>query len=198
MKNITIRFADENDAKEILAIYTPYVKDTTITFECIVPTLEEFKARINKISSIYPYLVCLIDNKIIGYAYASRQRERDAYQWNAELSIYLDNKYLNLGIGTLLYKALLEILKLQNIYNVYGVITTPNPKSEKLHEKLGFTKLGVFHNTGYKFKAWHNVSWFEKALSEYIVPPAELTPINKVNKNQVDEIISKYINLLNK
>jgi phosphinothricin acetyltransferase len=150
MKKQTIRLAQETDAAEILKIYDTYVKETVITFECETPSLDEFRDRIKEISSDYPYVVCVSDEKIIGYAYAHRQMERAAYQWNAELSVYIDKIFFRRGVGKALYSALIEILRMQNVRNVYGGVTSPNENSEKLHEYFGFRKLGVYHNTGYK------------------------------------------------
>lgn len=196
MKNINIRFIKENDAPEILSIYRPYIEETTITFECITPSLSDFEKRIKKISAFYPYLVCEIDNKVIGYAYAGKIRERDAYMWDAELSIYLDKQFQNLGIGKILYKTLIEILKLQNVYNVYGVITLPNDGSVKLHKKLGFNTIGIFHNTGYKFDSWRDVIWLEKNIKEFNGSPETLTAIHDVDKTDIDEVLLKYNNKL--
>lgn len=197
METKLIRFVEEKDIESILNIYKPYIENTSITFECEVPSLENFKSRVNKISSFYPYLVCEVDNKVIGYAYAGKIREREAYKWNAELSIYLDNKYVSLGIGKILYMALIDILKLQNIYNIYGVITLPNDKSVKLHNNLGFRTLGVFKNTGYKADAWHDVIWFEKNIKPYDDPPNTLKAIDQVATPDIELVLSKYNQKLN-
>ncbi|MGD1823186.1 MAG: GNAT family N-acetyltransferase [Pleomorphochaeta sp.] len=195
MNNIKFRLMEIKDAQEILNIYKPYIEDTSITFECTVPTLVNFEKRLINISKKYSYLVCEVDNKIIGYAYGSRLREREAYQWDAELSIYLNQEYVNLGIGKLLYCALIDMLKLQNIHNVYGVITQPNEKSENLHSKLGFSKIGVFHNTGNKFNAWRDVVWYEKNILDFEKNPTPIIPITEVEKKSIYKILSKY-NLL--
>ncbi len=138
-----IRQATEADAAHILAIYAPYIQKTAITFEYEVPSLAAFQARIRSITEMYPYLVCLIDQTIVGYAYAHKQMERAAYQWNAELSIYLDPTYVHQGIGKALYAALLAILTLQNVQNVYAGVTVPNHSSENLHTFFGFQPVGI-------------------------------------------------------
>lgn len=173
-EDLIFRFATENDAKEILEIYRPYVENTTITFEYEVPSVKEFKERIMKILEEYPYIVCEYDKKIIGYAYAHRVWSRAAYQWDAELSIYTNENYSGNGIGKKLYKMLMEILKLQNVVNVYGCVTYPNENSDKLHEYLGFNKVGIFKNAGYKFGKWIGVTWFEKAILEHCENPKPL------------------------
>ncbi|MDO4273275.1 MAG: GNAT family N-acetyltransferase [Eubacteriales bacterium] len=189
MTGKTIRFAEENDAAEILSIYEPYIKDTAVTFEYETPSLDEFSQRIRNISSQYPYIVCISDNKIIGYAYAHRHMERAAYQWNAELSVYIEKSCLRCGTGKILYQALIDILKLQNIRNVYGCVTSPNPNSEKLHEYFGFKKSGVYHNTGFKCGAWRDVIWFEKQINDHTLNPAPFLPIQYVDKKILEGIL---------
>jgi len=198
MKNLIIRMAEETDAEEILAIYAFYITKTPITFECEIPSIIDFKKRIREISSGYPFLVCLIDGKIVGYAYAHKQMERAAYQWNAELSAYLDENFVSLGIGKALCNALLEILKLQNIQNVYGGVTSPNIKSENLHRSLGFELLGVYHNTGYKCNKWHDVMWFEKHIGNHELEPLAFKKIGNVNGRIVNDILNKNCELIMK
>ena len=197
MKTKVIRLARETDAAEILEIYKPYIEDTAITFECEVPSFAEFGNRIKEISFAYPYLVCTSNQKIIGYAYAHRQMEREAYQWNAELSVYLEKTYFHCGVGKTLYQALIDILKMQNVRNVYGGVTSPNDNSERLHESLGFKKLGVYHNTGYKHGAWHDVAWFEKAIDDRILEPQPFLSIQEIDQETVENILDQYAEKLN-
>ena len=192
MSEAIIRFVQISDAEDILRIYEPYVKDTAITFEYQVPSLATFKERITAISTAYPYLVCLIEGKIVGYAYAYKQMERAAYQWNAELSIYLDKPYYHRGIGKALYGCLIEILKLQNIQNIYGVVSSPNLNSEKLHEYLGFRKCNVLHNTGYKLGAWRDVTWYEKSINSHGLEPDPFLPIDQIDSGKLTAILNQY------
>jgi phosphinothricin acetyltransferase len=191
MSTFTFRLAKETDTEAILKIYAPYVKDTSITFEYDVPSAEEFRKRIEHISPEYPYIVCEIDGSVVGYAYAHRHMERAAYQWNAELSVYIDRMLLRGGLGKALYGVLIEILKLQNVRNVYGCVTSPNENSEKLHERFGFKKLGIFHNAGYKCGAWHDVSWFEMSIGKYDNDPKPFMPIKEVDKKMIDKILNR-------
>ena len=101
-----IRTVVLEDAAAILAIYAPYILNTSITFEYEVPTLEEFTARIDRIRTTHPYLVYVEEGKVIGYAYATKFRERAAYQWDAELSVYLNQECRGRGVGRKLYSAL--------------------------------------------------------------------------------------------
>lgn len=192
-----IRFAKEEEAAGILSVYEPYVRETAITFECETPSLDEFRERIREISRDYPYLVCLMDGRIAGYAYAHRQMERQAYQWNAELSVYIAKDCLRCGIGKALYGVLTDILRLQNVRNLYGGVTSPNANSEKLHESMGFKRLGVYHATGYKCGAWHDVAWFEKRIGDSAAHPAPFKSIREIDKTRLDEILSYHTRSLN-
>lgn len=182
------RLATIEDTKELLAIYAQYI-NTPITFEYELPTEGEFVNRIKSIQGIYPYVVCELNRKIIGYAYAHRQKEREAYKWNVELSIYIDKNFTSKGIGRKLYEKLLEILKIQEIKTVYGGVTLPNEKSEKLHYSLGFKKIGIYNNTGYKCGEWHTVVCFEKVINEYILNPKEFIEIDKISEKIIKKIL---------
>lgn len=189
----TIRLAESSDVSALRAIYAPYVEKTAITFEVETPEAAEFEARRLKTLKNYPYLVGQEDDKIIGYAYAAPQMERAAYQWNATLSVYLAETHRGRGLGEKLYLALMDILNLQNVINVYGGVTWPNPASEKLHHKLGFTPLGRYARTGYKLGRWHDVVWFEKSLTPAPPsPPLPLRPFISLDPAEVAAILLKY------
>lgn len=184
-----IRFATPEDSPAIVAIYAQYI-NTPITFEYSLPSEYEFSKRIAEISSVYPYLVCEKEGRITGYAYAHRHMEREAYQWNAELSVYLSASCVSRGLGKRLYTVLIEILRLQGIKTVYGGVTVPNQKSEALHKALGFTVLGTYHNAGYKDGRWHDVMWFEKAIALYDDLPRPIVSIACISAEQLQQIIS--------
>lgn len=192
---MNIRFASISDSAALLDIYGQYI-DTPVTFECRLPTEEEFAARVAGISREYPYLVCEDGGRVVGYAYAHRQKEREAYQWNAELSVYLDRSYTSKGIGRTLYSALMELLALQGIKTVYGVVTQPNEKSEGLHESLGFGDAGIHHCTGYKCGRWHDVRWFEKQIAPYEEEPAPIRSIGEIPWEELEAVLQKYGRIL--
>nr|UWI51727.1 GNAT family N-acetyltransferase [Clostridioides difficile] len=191
MEKVKIRLAKETDAEEILEVYTPYITNTAITFEYDVPNISDFKNRIKTICSKYPYLVCLIDEKIVGYAYAHEHNERTAYQWNAGLSIYVDEKFVSCKIGIALYNSIIDILKLQNIQNLYVSITSPNIKSERLHQHFGFKLCGTYHNTGYKFGSWHDVMLFEKYIGTHPIKPDYIKTIKQIDSKEISPILEK-------
>ena len=188
-ENLIFRFATEEDAEKILKIYKPYIENTTIKFEYEVPSVEEFKGRIKEVSEKYPYIVCECGNKIAGYAYAYKIWTRAAYQWDTELSVYTDEKFYGNGIGKKLYKILIEILKLQNVVNVYGLVTYPNENSEKLHNYFGFKKAAYFENSGYKFGKWIGVTWFEKAINEHFDNPKPVRKVSEIDEEKVRRIL---------
>ncbi len=187
-----IRLATPKDSSMLRNIYGQYIH-TPITFECDLPCQKEFAQRIRDILLSYPYLVGEENGQVIGYAYAHRQMERKAYQWNAELSVYLDESFTSKGWGKRLYSALIDILKLQGVRTVYGGVTLPNSKSEGLHRSLGFTPLGTYHNTGYKCGKWHHVMWFEKPIGSYDKELKPIVPIGEISEKRIQEILYRCV-----
>lgn len=183
-----IRLATAQDCRALLDIYAQYI-ETSVTFECQLPSEQAFALRMAGIAKDYPYLVCEQNQRIIGYAYAHRHMEREAYQWNAELSVYLDPSFTSKGLGKKLYLTLIEILKRQGIKTVYGCVTTPNTKSEGLHTALGFELLGTYHKAGYKNGAWRDVKWFEKPIAAYDCPPEPIVSIRQLAAEVLEKIM---------
>lgn len=173
---MTIRPVKLSDAPAILAIYAPYITDSVITFEYDVPTVTEFTERIQNIQKQLPYLVAEVDGRVLGYAYASRHRDRIAYQWSVETSVYVHPNGHRQGIARQLYTTLFNLLRRQGYYNAYAGITLPNLKSEAFHQTMGFEPVGTFANIGYKFGAWHDVAWFQLTLQPHVVDPLPPTP----------------------
>lgn len=190
--NLKIRLANENDYTSILKIYEPYITDTAITFEYKVPSINDFRKRLTNIQKTFPLIVCEIDNIVAGYAYISRFREREAYDWSTESSIYINPFYQGKSIGKALYFALIESAKLLGYCNIYGVVTMPNFKSEKLHDSFGFTTIGVTHNVGFKFGSWLDVKWYELNINEYSKHPEKPKLINEIaDTNEFNLIMEK-------
>ncbi len=186
-KEITVRVATEDDARVLLDLYAPYVEQTAITFEYEVPTVDEFRNRITHTLERYPYLVAKLDGMPVGYAYASPFKDRPAYDWSVETSIYVGMEHKRLGIGRKLYDELERLLKKQGILNVNACIAYPRVEDEHLtmdsvhfHEHLGYRMVGCFHDSGYKFDQWYDMVWMEKMIGEHrsgqpaVVPFAEL------------------------
>ena len=173
--DIIIRDAKVTDAKAIQTIYTPYVETTAITFEYNVPSEEEFCRRIETVQQKYPWIVAMVNGKVVGYAYASAFKPRDAYQWAIETSIYVDNNNKRSGIGRQLHEALEQRLKMQGILNMNACISFIEPEDEYLtqdsvrfHERLGYQKVAHFHQCGKKFNRWYDIIWMEKMIGEHL------------------------------
>lgn len=184
-----IRFVTIEDTEKLLNIYNQYI-DTNITFEYKLPSVDEFRQRIIDISRDYPYIVLENNDAICGYAYAHRFKERDAYAWGAELSIYLDKNICAKGYGKKLYLTLIEILKLQGVKTVYACVTGKNTNSENFHEHLGFKTVGTFKNAGYKNNSWHNIVWFEKQINDYDINPQQIISVKDLDIVKIQEIFN--------
>ena len=161
---VRIRLAAREDAADILEIYAPIVRDTHISFETSVPSEAEIADRISRTLRQYPWLVCEIDGKLAGYAYASPFRSRAAYQWTAETTVYVHPDYQGRGVARALYRSLIAILRDQGYRNAIGVIALPNAASVRAHEAIGFRKIGVIGSAGYKDGDWHDTGWWQLEL----------------------------------
>ncbi len=169
-----------SDAEELLRIYTPYILHTAITFETSVLGIEEWMERIEKVRKEFPWLVAKSQGQIIGYAYATKFRERSAYDWCCESSIYLDDAFQGKGIAQELYSQLFRVLKKQGYVNVYAIMTSPNPKSEKFHRSFGFYDVGRFTKSGYKLGKWWDTHWMQYHLGEHENPPRKIIPYSEI------------------
>ena len=162
------------DAEELLSIYAPYVRDTAISFEYEVPSLADFQDRIRSVSSALPYIKAVEDGEILGYAYAGKFKNRKAYDWSVEVTVYVRKNSRRSGVGKLLYHALEDSLKRIGVLNMNACIARPKKNDEYLsddsyhfHEKRGFHLVGTFHNSGYKFDTWYDMIWMEKIIGEH-------------------------------
>lgn len=193
-----IRLAQESDAENMLSIYAPIVRETAISFEVEPPSIAQFQQRIRDILKWTPWLVCEIDGKTIGYAYAGKHRQRAAYQWCVESSVYVGVDSRGKGVGKALYTSLLKVLQLQGFYNVYAGITVPNPASVALHEAVGFSPVGVYQLIGYKLGKWHDVGWWQLSLKPERISPVTLPlALSQVkNSDQWQESIIIGLSLL--
>ena len=187
----TIRFVCESDAAELAALYAPYIP-TPVTFEYEAPGSEEFAARIREFSSSFPFLVAQSGGEIIGYAYAHRYQERAAYQWSAELSVYVKEGHKRQGIGSVLYRCMFELLKLQRYQTLYARVSTSNPVSVLMHESLGFVQAGVTHDTGYKGGVWHGVHTLEKSIGGHETPPLPILSIHELDPQAVRQVLEAH------
>lgn len=159
-----IRDARESDGEALAAIYNPYITEGVISFEYDAVDEAEMARRIQRITERYPWIVYESDGQIQGYAYASRWKERAAYHFCAETTVYLRQGQEGKGLGTKLYRELLRRLPFHDVKIAIGCIALPNEASVALHEKLGFEKVGHFPQVGYKYDRWIDIGYWRKAL----------------------------------
>ena len=184
-----LRLAHPADASAILEIYAPYIRDTSITFETEVPSIRDFEDRICNYLVNWPWLVYEENGRVAGYAYASRYRERTAYQWGVECSVYIHDDFHRQGIARILYIALFRILKELGYRNVYAVINLPNDQSVALHESMGFRHFATFEKVGYKLGKWKNVGWWQLIINEYVHDPAPVKKFSELSELEINNLI---------
>jgi L-amino acid N-acyltransferase YncA len=172
-----VRLATPGDGAACAAIYAPYVAETAISFELVPPTADEMAARIARVTAHWPWLVVEVDGVVRGYAYATRHRERPAYDWTTETTVYVDRAFHGRGLGRTAMRALIAVLRLQGFHLVVAGITAPNPGSFGLHRALGFGRIGEFEAIGWKSDAWHGVEFWGLELSPRDPVPDPVTPI---------------------
>ncbi len=174
-----LRLATSADAEAILAIYEPIVRETAISFELDPPTVAEMKRRIESTLTTLPWLVCEAEAGIVGYAYASRHRERAAYQWSVDVSVYVAQENRGGGVARRLYTALLGMLDDLGYYNAFAGIALPNPASVGFHQSMGFRPIGIYHKVGYKLGVWHDVGWWQRVLHVHGQMPGTPRPMRE-------------------
>ena len=164
MSDLVIRAATRADAPGVQAIYAPMVEHTVISFEEVPPTIREMADRIDATSANYPYLIAERYGVVLGYAYASRHRERAAYRSSVDVTVYIAEGARRSGTGRALYSKLLPILASRGFHAAFAGIALPNPGSIALHERVGFTQVGIYREVGSKFGRWHDVGWWQRLL----------------------------------
>lgn len=191
LKAVRIRRATPADAEALLGIYAPYVEHTVITFEYLVPTLEEFRERIRHTLEKYPYILAEQEEtgEILGYAYTGPFKERAAYDWGVETTVYVKQDCKRGGIGKKLYTALEKVSAAQHILNMNACIGYPVEEDEYLtqdsahfHEHLGYRLVGEFHSCGFKFGRWYDMIWMEKLIGTHTAEPDPVIPFPKLDE----------------
>jgi L-amino acid N-acyltransferase YncA len=178
----TIRLARPGDSAAVAAIYAPAVIGRATSFEYGPPDAEEMARRIAKVHPSHPWLVAERGGEVVGYAYGSRHKERDAYAWSVDVSVYVRADLQRAGIGRGLYTALFAILALQGYRTAVAGATLPNPGSVGLHTAMGFRPVGVYEGVGYKLGRWHDVAWFTRPLGPREPDPPAPLPIPEVER----------------
>jgi phosphinothricin acetyltransferase len=174
---LSLRLACPDDAESIARIYAPNVAGSVTSFEQRPPSAEETGERVSATLQATPWLVCEDGGEVIGYAYASAHRERAAYRWSLDASVYVAPGARRRGVGRALYTSLFALVRLQGYYAVHAGITLPNVASVALHEALGFLPVGVFRAVGHKLGGWHDVGWWQLELAPRVGVPSEPRPL---------------------
>lgn len=173
----TIRWAHADDAEAIAEIYAQSVVESVVSFEAVAPDADEMRARMARVQAAGPWLVCEQAGRVVGYSYAGRHRERAAYRWCLDGSIFVDRAHHRRGVGRALYGVLLSLARAQGYCAMHAGITLPNAASAGLHEAFGFRPVAVFPKVGWKLGAWHDVGWWQLELAARdAAPGALLTP----------------------
>jgi L-amino acid N-acyltransferase YncA len=175
-----IRFATIDDAAAVQAIYAPEVAHGTASFETEPPDVAEMARRIAATLPTWPWLVWDQHGRVLGYAYASRHREREAYRWSIDTAVYVSPDCRGRGIALGLYRRLFEITARQGFHAAFAGVATPNPASEALHRAVGFSLIGVYPEVGFKHGRWRDVGWWRRELAPAAGEPAEPIPFGRL------------------
>lgn len=185
----SIHAATPNDAADLLAIYRPYITQTAITFEVEPPSVKEFRERIQGIVGHYPWIVARDqDGTALGYAYAWAYKQRAAYDWSAETSIYIRQDMRGQGLGRILYSSLEEVLVLQGFRNALASISCTDRDidpfltngSIRFHQRMGFREVGILHDCGFKLGRWYSMLIMEKMIGSHDEAPRAITPFPEI------------------
>jgi len=182
-----IRRAVPADAPAVAAIYAHYVRETAITFATEAPTAADYATRMA--DGRFPFLVAEESGCVLGFIYAAPFRQKEAYRWDVELTLYLRPECTGRGMGSRLMRTLLALLKAQGFLLAYSCITSSNAPSLALHHKLGFAALGEFLRTGFKHGQWHGVTWMQYALGTFSDAPQEPVPVSSLAADTVSRIL---------
>lgn len=180
--DFSIRMATLDDAVAIQAIYEPYIINTSITFEYKPIPVQAFQKRMETVLKEFPWLVYEIQGKVVGYAYCSRFKERAAFDWDCECSVYIDQDYHRRGIASALYQKLFELVEKQGYYTIYSLINNSHQSSIELHKKFGFEEIAVYRNTGFKLGKWWDLLVMEKRIR-----PLDDHPVKPKTVHQIGE-----------
>ena len=181
MTKVAVRPATPEDAAAIAAIYRPYVERGTVSFELRAPDERIMRQRMASSEGLYPWLVVTEGEggQVLGYAYASAFRDRPAYRYTIETTVYLREGTVGRGNGRQLYAALIDTVRAQGFTHAIGVIALPNDQSIRLHESVGFRRTGVLREAGYKDGRWIDVGFWQVELNDATIPPMEPKPFSE-------------------
>ena len=180
-----VRLATLADAKEIAAIYAPFVADTHVSFEEVPPHPDAMRERLVATRDTMPWIVCERNGRVAGYAYASAHRTRAAYRFSVDTSAYVADADRGTGVGRAMYAALIRVLTAQQFANAFAGIALPNDASLALHRELGFEEVGRYRNVGFKDGAWRDTVWLQRSLATRTLPPLEPLALRELSAETI-------------
>lgn len=180
---MSIRLAQPADGPRLAEIYRPAIEVTGVSFEEVAPDGAEMRRRVASVLRTLPWVVAEDGDGISGYAYASAHRQRPAYAWSVEVSIYVDTMRHRSGTGRQLYEGLFGYLRRQQVQSAFAGIVLPNPASEGFHRAMGFTEVGRYQRVGYKHGRWCDTLWMQRVLGDFAVPPRPVIPLAQLMEN---------------
>ncbi|BCX79218.1 GNAT family N-acetyltransferase [Campylobacter sp. 19-13652] len=188
-----ICLATASDAGQIAQIYSYYVKNTAITFDYEAPDESAIGEQIKATLRQYPFIVAKEQGRVVGYAYASKLKNRQAYDWAVESSIYLPNTHISSGIGSALYDVLEGLLRAQGVASVFACIAAGHELEQSasilFHARRGFSEVGRWLGCGFKFNRWYDVIWMQKQLCDPGDSPKEPKPILELEARRLSDIL---------
>ncbi|MDX1477558.1 MAG: GNAT family N-acetyltransferase [Saprospiraceae bacterium] len=184
-----LRLTERGDVREILRIYAPYILEHWTSFEERVPDEAGMWSRIAL--GDYPWLSAVTPAGLAGYAYAGPHRQRAAYRWSCEVSVYVDHPWLRRGLASRLYGCLFALLQAQGLHLALAGVVVPNPPSMAFHQALGFEVVGTYRNIGYKQGAWRDVCWLQKQLIPAVGEPGPLRPFHDLDAKLIRDILEE-------
>lgn len=189
-RDARIRIARRSDAAAVRDVYAPFCESSAVTFEESPPSEAEMADRIGSTLETHPWLVCEVEGAVVGYAYAGRLRNRRAYEWVVELSVYVAESARRSGVGRALYESLFATLERQGFLEAYAVTTLPNPSTVRFHERLGFERVVDFPAMGYTQGEWHDVCWWRRSIAEKSAAPDQPTPFSTLREDPAIDVES--------
>ena len=196
MGNLKLRLAGAEDAGAVSEIYRDYVAHTAVTFAGRAPSEEELRERIASDGAVYPVLVCEMEGRVLGFAYAARHMESAAFDFNAAVAMFVDKDAGGKGVGRALYDALERMLRAMGVINLYSQVAAPNPKAQHLHTAMGYMEAGRLHKAGFSQGRWRDVIFYEKSLALHDAAPKAVCPVRALEEAQIAECLRQGARLL--
>jgi len=175
LSEVEVRNVVTDDAERIAAIYEHHVLNGTASYEIEPPSVDVTRAKVERITARgWPFLVARVDGAVVGYCYAEQLRDRPAYRYTCENSIYLDHRFIGRGIGKRLLSELCARAEACGFRQMIAVIGGAEPASIALHRSGGFEVVGRLHSVGWKNGRWLDTVYMQRALGAGDTGPGDI------------------------